>query len=408
LPLSIHTAQIPNLITWFNGFLGFREIQKRIERVEMKLRDIGIVVPALNRRYYFHSTYKSLAARNRTYGRIDVNEPNNNRVISLIAAVREFATPLTGQQRDRLRARIVESLDPDRDIREFEHEMRAFVHYKGRGYGVLSSDNEADGRFDFLVQGAGREFELECKTFAEDIGNPISINDSVHVFRAFKSAIRADHSFRESGILTLTFPARITLSEQEMTKMVTRFLSDNPAQRRRGDYALTFEKRPDWDVLLRTEDRQSVLDDISIRYAGHNLHSMTMLSRHHAVMGVVRSERKSRPANSIFDRLKSASEQFSRTRPAVVWGHFLGFEEDDFRELLEERRLGRRAFDVFGNYLFKNTDRNYISRLRLSADGTPKRADRSKGMLVQNMTSGGGPAYDLTSRVSRFDPTSTE
>jgi hypothetical protein len=125
-----------------------------------------------------------------------------------------------------------------------------------------------------------------------------------------------------------------------------------------------------------------------------------MISREHAVMGVVRSERKLRSAKSIFERLKSASEQFSRQRPAVVWGHFLGIEENEFRELLEERRLGHRALDVFGNYLFKNPNRNHISRLRLSADGNLHR--------YPNMISGGGLAYDLTSRVSKFDRTSTE
>lgn len=188
MSLSITTNEIPGLITWFNGFIGFREIQKRIERVEMKLKDIGIIVPALDRRYYFHSTYKKLAIRNRTFGRIDVNEFNNSRAISLIAATKEFSMPLTSHQRDRLRARILESLDPDRDIREFEHEMRAFVHYKGGGYLILPSDDEIKGRFDFLVRGPHGAFELECKTFAESIGNAISVEESAYVFRAFKAA----------------------------------------------------------------------------------------------------------------------------------------------------------------------------------------------------------------------------
>ena len=145
----------------------------------------------------------------------------------------------------------------------------------------------------------------------------------------------------------------MTLSEGELTAIVSKFLSESPAQRRRDEYSMTFERRPDWEILLQANDRQIVLNDIANRFADHNLHSMTLLSGQQAIMGVVRSERKPRPANSIFDRLKSASEQFSRTRPAVVWGHFLGFDENEFSELLEERRLGRRMLDVFGNYLFK-------------------------------------------------------
>jgi hypothetical protein len=398
------------LINWFNGFVGFREIQKRIERVEMKLRDLGIIVPALNRRYYFHSTYKKLAIRNRTFGRIDVNELNSSRAISLIAAAREFSLPLAPHQRERLRARIIESLDPDRDIREFEHEMRAFVHYKGGGHLILPSDDEINGRFDFLIQGPHGEFELECKTFSESIGNAISVEESAYVFRAFKAAILEDETFRENGILTLTFPARVTMSETQLKEMVAEFLSSALPEKHRDQYNIRFEKQPGWDVLLRSNNRQAVLDDIANRFADHNSHSMTMLSRDHAVMGVVQSERPTRPAKSIFDRLKSASEQFSKERPAVVWGHFLGFGEEEFRDLLEERRLGQRTLDVFGHYLFKNPNRNYICRLRLSAEGNIARADQqSKGILIRTTAiRGGGPAYDLTSRVSRFDPTMTQ
>jgi hypothetical protein len=376
----------------------------------MKLKDIGIIVPALNRKYYFHSIYKKLALRNRTFGRIDINEADNTRAISLIAATKEFSTHLNALQRERLRARIIESLDPDRDVREFEHEMRAFVHYKGGGFSVLPSDSENNGRFDFLIRGTQGEFELECKTFSESIGNPISVDDSTHVFRAFKTAIIDDKSFRESGILTLSFPARVTMSEGQLKDVVGDFLSGASAERHRDKYSIGFEKRPDWDALLRTNDRDAILNDIASRFADHNFHSMTMLSRHHVVMGVVRSERRSRPAKSIFERLKSASEQFSKERPAVIWGHFLGFGEDEFRELLEARRLGHRALDVFGNYLFNNPNRNYVCRLRLTADGSVARLiDQSNGLLIRrSLTRGGGLAYDLTSNVSRFDPAMTQ
>src|SRR4051812_34623858 len=124
MQLSIETRQIPNLITWFNSFIGFRNIQKRIERVETKLRDLEFKVPALNRRYYFHLTYKQIVVRNRTFRKIDVDDFNTNRVISLLAAIREFSKLLSEAQKIRLCARIIGSLDPDHDIREFEHEMR--------------------------------------------------------------------------------------------------------------------------------------------------------------------------------------------------------------------------------------------------------------------------------------------
>ncbi len=409
MPLSINTNQIPGLITWFNGFVGFRDLQKRMERVEAKLQDVGFDVPALNRRYFFHSTYKNLVIRNRTYGRIDIKNSNNNRAIALIGAVREFSKQLDLKQKERLRARIIESLDPDRDIREFEHEMRAFVHYKGAGLSVLPSDGEKDGRFDFLVKGNNGEFELECKTFSESIGNAISIEDSIHVFRAFKDSLHQQSNFRESGIITLTVPTRTEMSEDQFTAAFTEFLSGVSNAIECKNYSITFERRSDWDGLLQNRRRETILDDIANRFDEHNSHSMVTVSKEHAVMFVVRSRRPARPANSIFDRLKKASEQFSKTRPAVVWGHFLGFGESEFRELLEGEKLGQRALDVFGHYLFKSPNRSHVCRLRLSVDGDLFRSIHQSGtsLMLPNGINAGGPAYDLTSNVSRFDPTVT-
>jgi hypothetical protein len=408
LPISLYTAQIPSLITWFNGFVGFREIQKRIERVEMKLRDIGMNAPSLDRRYYFHSTYKGLAARNRTFGRIDISEPNNSRAISLVAAIKEFVFPLSSEEQARVRSRILESLDPDRDIREFEHEMRAFVHYKGAGYNVAPGDGNEVDRFDFLIRGNGREFELECKTFAESIGNPISVEDSVYIFRAMRSAILSQPGFRESGILKLTFPTRPLLSEKELAKVIANFLLSAPTEQRTNSYSLTFERRLEWDAWLRAKKRADVIDNVAERFADHNQHSMTMLSRDHAVMGVVGSEQRPHPVTSIFSRLRKASDQFSKRRPAVLWGHFLGLGESEFRELLEENRFGHRSLDAFGQNLFKSPNRNHIVRLRLSADGLNVQATRPRNIYIRDAVSTGGPAYDLTSRVSQYSPESTD
>jgi hypothetical protein len=137
---------------------------------------------------------------------------------------------------------------------------------------------------------------------------------------------------------------------------------------------------------------------------------MITISKHGAVMFVVHSNRAARPATSIFDRLKKASEQFSKRRPAMVWGHFLGFGETEFKELLEGEKLGQRNLDVFGHYLFKSPNRNHICRLRLSVDGDSFRSSTrlQTPLISPNVISGGGPAYDLTSKVSRFDPTITQ
>jgi hypothetical protein len=199
------------------------------------------------------------------------------------------------------------------------------------------------------------------------------------------------------------------MSEDQFTVAITEFLSGASNAIERKNYSIAFERRGDWESLLQNRKRETILDDIANRFDEHNSHSMVTVSKEHAVMFVVRSRRPARPANSIFDRLKKASEQFSKTRPAVVWGHFLGFGESEFRELLEGEKLGQRALDVFGHYLFKSPNRNHVCRLRLSVDGDSFRSIHQLGtsLMLPNGINAGGPAYDLTSNISRFDPTVT-
>lgn len=204
-------------------------------------------------------------------------------------------------------------------------------------------------------------------------------------------------------------PTRIEMSEDQLSVAITEFLSGASNAVERTNYSITFEKRSDWEGLLQDSRRETILNDIANRFEEHNSHSMVTVSKNHAVMFIVRSRRPARPANSIFDRLKNASEQFSKTRPAVVWGHFLGFGESEFRELLEGERLGQRALDVFGHYLFKSPNRSHVCRLRLSVDSNSFRSIHRLGtsLILPNGFNAGGPAYDLTSNISRFDPAGT-
>jgi hypothetical protein len=288
--------------------------------------------------------------------------------------------------------------------------MRAFTHYRGAGLQISPSDEQNDGRFDFVVRGEKGDFELECKTFSESIGNAISIDDSIHVFKAFKISLDQNTAFRGSGIVTLTVPTRVNMTEKRITSAANNLFINVTEKFECNDYSMIFEDRPDWVNLIRNSNRDAILNDIAATFSQHNSHLMFTISKQRAVMFVVRSKRPARPATSIFDRLKKASEQFSKERPAVVWGHFLGFGEAEFKELLEGEKLGQRTLDVFGNYLFKSPNRNHVCRLRLSVDGDsfPNPSRPRTNLFLPNVISGGGPAYDLTSRVSRFDPTITQ
>jgi hypothetical protein len=136
-----------------------------------------------------------------------------------------------------------------------------------------------------------------------------------------------------------------------------------------------------------------------------------MINKDHALMFCLDSEIRPRPLVAIFDRLKEASGQFSKTRPAVIWGHFLAFEEEGFLKLLEPHKSGNdRVIDVFGGYLFRSPNRKHVCRLKLSADGSSLYERRRQMILPYNSKTitSSGRTYELASRVSAFNPDTTE
>jgi hypothetical protein len=87
MPIDLLNQQIPQTISWFNNFVGFRELSGRLERAEAKLRSIDFASPTLNKRYSFHVNYKKIIRRNRMYLRIPLEEEENYQTIAFVAAL---------------------------------------------------------------------------------------------------------------------------------------------------------------------------------------------------------------------------------------------------------------------------------------------------------------------------------
>lgn len=410
MTLSLDSRLIPTLITWFNGFVGYREIQKKTQRVKAKLSGIEFASPVLNRRYSFHRTYERMVIRNRLHQKIDTRDLEIHRVLSTIVGLREISKLQTESRQIQLRSRILDALDPDRDIRELEHEVRAFVHYRQAGMEVQLRDGMSNERFDFIVRGARGEFELECKTFSESIGNPISTENSLVFFRAFKTAVKQQPSPPECGILSIKLHAEKAVPEEEIIGCLSDFLLATPRHKEYSRMTISFDRKRHWDEHLRACDYVAVANEIAQQHERLNPHSMVMLSHSNATLLCLSSARRPRPLQAMLDRLKSASQQFTKTRPAMIWAHFLATGERDFLEVVKRaRRSGSGPFDVVATRLFRSENRRHVCRLRFSADGESVREIGYPILKLKALSelTISGPAYDLTSSVSNFDPKMT-
>ncbi|HEY5305148.1 MAG TPA: hypothetical protein VIJ52_00575 [Pseudolabrys sp.] len=396
---DIQTNQIPSLVTWFNLYVGFSTLNNRIDRVERKLAN-GMLSDTLLCRYQFHQTYRNVLNRKRLGLLPDIHDFAVANTLSFVASVEAAHGAMSDAQRDRLRTRIIDGLSPDRDIRQLQHELRAFVHYSRAGYKVDWIDNDAD-RYDFLVYGPKGSFELECKTFAENIGNPISTDVSIYWFDHVQNVLDRVE-FPNSGTFEIQVTTNERISQSVLVSTVRDFVKCTPARKQYEGATVQFQPRPDFDRLLGRNQREALLTEFADWQSKHNRHCMVAANKKSVLFFSLHGNRAPRPYNAICNSLKHAAKQFSATRPAVIWGHFLGLSEEDMRNLLERNQHTRTALDVFGSYLFKAESRNHVCRLRLSADGDLLQGSNRK------MVRGGGPAYDLNSAVSRFDNNLTD
>lgn len=397
--LVLPTNQASLLLTWFNSFVGYDAIKNRINRVEVKLNSAFGLSDSILRRYQFHTAYTKLLAR-KTVGRPPVVEDfATHDTLSFLAALKTLSQPLTDHEKARLRARVLEGLSPDRDVRELQHELRAFVHYKSAGCKVSWCDNEKQ-HFDFLIEGPNGVFEVECKTFADNIGNAISTDLSVAVFEELRRAIDRN-GFPESATYEIFVDSAPCPRPSAFGSAANIFF--NAAGNKSYDgFHVVHQRRHDFDEHFRSEkDTSWIRREFSKWQNRTNNHSMVAASpkTRRAVFISISGSRTPRPYNAICDSLKRASNQFSKGRPAVIWGHFLGLDETALERLLVRNFGERNALDFFGEYLFKSENRNHVARLRLSADGDIRIGAKHREKIAY----GGGPCYDLTSKASRFD-----
>jgi hypothetical protein len=91
MALEINANQISSLVSWFNVFVGYSEINNRIDRVEHKHQTTDFTSPNLNRRFEFHDTYRKVIKLTRIGLKLDVSDVPVNRSLSIVATLQELA-----------------------------------------------------------------------------------------------------------------------------------------------------------------------------------------------------------------------------------------------------------------------------------------------------------------------------
>ncbi len=393
----------------FVAFVGGTELDKIGRKVAQKLRPLGPQARALyGDRYFFHEQLE-LFVYGTTPFQLDTKSLYAVRAASLIAGVNRLRTTLSPSAAARLRSMVIDNLQPDRDVRQIEHEVRSYTHLGLRGFDVTFADLEELGRFDLLLERQPDTIEVECKTVTEDTGSQIKVELNVELSEEFRRIVNERNVVAQSGLVLMTLKRPASTCKHLGKQLTNALQSETGADIDVPDFSLRFSGKPHWQQLLDAGHvaalRQTIRSDPEI---GADAHCVTKVSNR--LIGlVVRPHKPSTLSSRVVQVIKDAADQCSGDRPCVVWLHFVGMAEAHFLELAQfsSDGSGRGLNVVVANTVHpraSSTDRTHVAMVRFSADPASLsshlavRPDRLLGQAV----SAGGSVYDVPNPYCRF------
>ena len=391
----------------FARYVGPNELFKVTRKVMHKLL---LLDPAPRKlfgtRYFFHEQVDQFTEGPRPFY-FDASSPLAVRAATLIAGVGRARAKMSDVAEERLRRMIIDNLTPDRDIRQLEHEFRAFIHLRQKFQDVSFADLEGDGEFDLLCRSGTSEMEVECKTVSEDTGNPIKNELVVNLSQIFLTSLRKHPTLGGSGIFHLNFKSDPGASKAILQDFKAAIKSRVIDTIDCADATIEFLPRPSWDQDLKTlapvELHNRIKNDPLV---GRHPHCITRAGDSMVALSLETSK-----ASSLAERaikvLKRAADQLSGTKASMVWMHFVGFAEQEFQSLAEFSQDGKgglnnlvaEAVSPSGS----STDRSHVSIVRFSGEpvGLYRRSTIERERLVHT-TSMPGPAYDVRNPFAQF------
>jgi hypothetical protein len=230
---------------------------------------------------------------------------------------------------------VLDNLQPNRDIRQIEHEIRCYTHFARKQFQVTFADLEGHGRFDLLVEATDGPIEVECKTVNEDTGSQIKVDLTADLSEAFRRCVLKRPPVKVSGLFLLVFKKPTAACKNVAQQLAQVLDSDNLINFDGSDFELRFVARKNWQVLFESqlinELQREIVTDPEVA-----AHAHCIVKTNNRFLGLVLKPHKPTTLSQrVVDVLKDAADQCSRRYRSVVWLHFVGVAEREFIALAE-------------------------------------------------------------------------
>jgi hypothetical protein len=389
----------------FAHYVGEQDLHKATRKVLHKLSMLDAAPRLLfGTRYFFHEQMEQFTDGPRPFF-LNTAEQRAVRAATFIAAANRARKALSDLGAIRLRRMIIDNLKPDRDLRQIEHEFRAYVHLRQKFDSVRFIDLEGAGKFDLLCASDGGAVEVECKTVSEDTGNPIKNEMTVNLSQLFLKIVKR-LPVDQSGIFRVEFKnepgASKAILQDFRTAMSFNFAGHADCQ----DATIDFLPRPTWTRAAETMATDALHTLLRSDPDVGETHCITKVAGKMLALAL-KTSKSNTLAQRVVGTLKDAADQLSGTNCSLVWLHFVGLAEQELQTLAEFSMSGKGeglnalVADAISPGASPK-DRSHVNRVRFTGEpaGLERRSTTTETSRIQ-ITSLGGFAYDVPNPLAK-------
>jgi hypothetical protein len=406
---SLVQSDFPREFAEFIDFVGAQALDKEIQKVEKKQRALSPSARALyGDRYFFQEQCVRFTEDIPAFG-LNISDTIAVRTASLIAGINRVNRSLSLAGVSRFHSMVIDNLKLNRDMRQLEHEIRCATHFSQKGLKVVFADLEDLGKFDLLVGQPASLVEVECKTITQDTGSQLKSELVVGMMDSFIKVVTKAVPVEESGIFTLMLNKAADHCKHLSRQLEQAIGLVTVCPYEAKDFSLGFSPRPTWQQLLDAKhwaelNQQIRIDPDNIEYA----RGIANVAGKILALDI-RPHAPSVLRNRVVGTIKSAADQCSGKRPSVVWLHFVGLSDQEFRALSEfsMKGSGTGLNAIVADALhpdLSTTDRCHIQLVRFSGDSDKltRHPILDSNLVLSRGVSNGGRCYDVPNPRSRF------
>lgn len=251
-----------------------------------------------------------------------------------------------------------------------QHELRVAAGLSNHGFDIQFHDLEEGGGYDFLAEKDGLTFEVEAKAVSAFTGWPIKPEDVNRLL----VEVSEHFVWEEKGIplFRLELSAGLPHDRPRLRALLSAI---NDVGKTRAPFSA-----PDVTIQLL-----AVLRNLSSKQLAQATYQHAQLTGRVVVVPPtlpkvvfelsskqpVRLERKIIKVIS-----ETAREQFTRTRPAVIWAHIKYVSQDVFTHLSKSQSDRPCLFDRVSNATLLSEKRNHLSQIVYSGGSVLRKAEQ--------------------------------